>query len=125
MWFWIFMLLVDLLTPLTMIGFGKYFSKKVPQEINGVFGYRTSMSMKNRDTWEFAHKYLGKIWSISGWIMLPITILLFFLLIGKSMSCVGTAGGILCMVQLIPLVGSIFLTEMALKKVFDRYGSRR
>lgn len=125
MWFWIFMLLVDLLTPLTMIGFGKYFSKKVPQEINGVFGYRTSMSMKNRDTWEFAHKYLGKIWNISGWIMLPITILLFFLLIGKSMSCVGTAGGILCMVQLIPLVGSIFLTEMALKKVFDQYGSRR
>lgn len=84
MWFWIFMLLVDLLTPLTMIGFGKYFSKKVPQEINGVFGYRTSMSMKNRDTWEFAHKYLGKIWSISGWIMLPITILLFFCSLEKA-----------------------------------------
>ena len=24
-------------------------------------GYRTSMSMKNKDTWEFAHKYCGKV----------------------------------------------------------------
>ena len=35
--------------------------KKAPKEINSVFGYRTSMSMKNKDTWEFAHKYCGKV----------------------------------------------------------------
>ena len=55
--FWIFMLIMDLLLPFTMIGFGRYFMKKAPKEINSVFGYRTSMSMKNKDTWEFAHKY--------------------------------------------------------------------
>ena len=48
--FWIFMLIMDLLLPFTMIGFGKYFMKKAPKEINSVFGYRTSMSMKNKDT---------------------------------------------------------------------------
>ena len=62
MGFWIFMLIMDLLLPFTMIGFGRYFMKKAPKEINSVFGYRTSMSMKNKDTWEFAHKYCGKVW---------------------------------------------------------------
>ena len=61
MGFWIFMLIMDLLLPFTMIGFGRYFMKKAPKEINSVFGYRTSMSMKNKDTWEFAHKYCGKV----------------------------------------------------------------
>ena len=63
MGFWIFMLIMDLLIPFTMIGFGKMFLKKAPDQINYVFGYRTSMSMKNQDTWVFAHYYCGKIWS--------------------------------------------------------------
>lgn len=62
MGFWIFMMFIELLIPVTMIGFGKMFLKHSPKEINMAFGYRTSMSMKNRDTWEFAHKYCGKIW---------------------------------------------------------------
>ena len=32
--------------------FWKIFMKKAPKEINSVFGYRTSMSMKNKDTWD-------------------------------------------------------------------------
>ena len=41
MGFWIFMLIMDLLIPFTMIGFGKMFLKKAPDQINYVFGYRT------------------------------------------------------------------------------------
>ena len=52
MGFWIFMLIMDLLLPFTMIGFGRYFMKKAPKEINSVFGYRTSMSMKNIAAWQ-------------------------------------------------------------------------
>ena len=39
MGFWIFMLIMDLLLPFTMIGFGRYFMKNAPKEINSVFGY--------------------------------------------------------------------------------------
>lgn len=123
--FWAFMLLMDLLIPFTMIGFGKYFIKNAPKEINAVFGYRTSMSMKNKDTWKYAHKYCGKIWYVCGWILLPITIICLLLAVGKSKDYVGTVGGIICGIQLIPLVGSIFLTEAALKKIFDENGKRR
>ena len=125
MGFWLFMLTMDLLIPFTMIGFGRYFLKKVPKEINMVFGYRTAMSMKNKETWEFAHKYCGKIWYACGWIMLPVTVVFLLLTIGKSEDYVGMVGGVICIVQLIPLIGSIFQTEIALKKNFDKNGKRR
>ena len=123
-----FMLIMDLLLPFTMIGFGRYFMKKAPKEINSVFGYRTSMSMKNKDTWEFAHKYCGKVWYVCGMVMLPITVIFMLLVIGKNEDCVGSMGGIICGVQLIPLIGligSILPTEIALKKNFDKNGTRR
>ena len=125
MGFWIFMLIMDLLLPFTMIGFGRYFMKKAPKEINSVFGYRTSMSMKNKDTWEFDHKYCGKVWYVCGMVMLPITVIFMLLVIGKNEDCVGSIGGIICGVQLIPLIGSILPTEIVLKKNFDKNGTRR
>ena len=62
MGFWIFMLIMDLLLPFTMIGFGRYFMKKAPKKINSVFGYRSSMSMKNKDTYMAIPTYI--IWLV-------------------------------------------------------------
>ena len=125
MGFWIFMLGMDLLIPFTMIGFGRYFLKSAPKEINAVFGYRSSMSMKNKDTWAFAHHYCGRLWYCGGWMLLPVSVLVMALVAGKPQDVVGTAGGILCEVQLIPLIGSIVPTEIALRKNFDKNGNRR
>lgn len=49
MGYWFFMLAMNLLLPAIMIISGGYFMKKAPKEINYVFGYRTNMSMKNKD----------------------------------------------------------------------------
>lgn len=125
MGFWIFVLIMDLLIPCVMLGFGRYFMKNAPNEINAVFGYRTSMSMKNKETWKFAHQYCGKIWYICGLLTLPLTILLLFLVIGKSTNHVGTMGTIIVFGQLVPFMGSIFPTELALRKTFDKNGNRR
>ncbi len=125
MGFWLFMLVADLLIPFTMIIFGRCFLSGGPKEINAVLGYRTTMSMKNKDTWEFAHKYCGKIWYICGLIMLPLTIGCMLLMVGQSEDCTGSFGGILSAVQMIPLIGSVFFTEKALKKYFDKFGNRR
>ena len=59
---------MDLLIPLTMAGFGKLFTTKIPP-INAAFGYRSMMSMKNRDTWEFAHKYCGRLFA---WLQISL-----------------------------------------------------
>lgn len=125
MGFWIFMLVMDLLVPFTMIGFGKYFTQNAPKEINKVFGYRTPMSMKNKETWEFAHHYCGKLWLIIGCIMLVPSVIAMLFVIGKDESVIGTFGGILCVVQLVFLIGSIFPTEIALKNNFDKHGNRK
>ena len=125
MGFWIFMLIMDLLIPLSMIGFGHLFSKKVPQSINYVFGYRTSMSMKNNDTWVFAHHYCGNLWLRWGKILLPVSILTMCFSIGKDIDTIGKIGAIICFVQMIPLAGVIIPTERALRKTFDKNGKTK
>ena len=125
MGFWIFMLFMDLLIPLTMIGFGRLFMTKYPQNINAVFGYRTKRSMKNKDTWEFAHKYIGNLWFKCGLALLPFTVILLIPVWGRGNDVIGTIGGIICDVQIVLLIGPIFPTEAALKKTFDKNGVRR
>lgn len=125
MGFWIYMLLMDLLIPLTMLGFGLYFAKGGPRDINAVFGYRTRRSMRNRDTWEFAHRHCGKVWRVCGLILLPASVIPMLFVLGRGESTVGTVGGIVCGVQLAVLIGSIFPTELALRREFDEKGDRR
>lgn len=120
--YWIFMFVIDLLLPVTMISLGRYFSKHAPKEINPLFGYRTEMSMKNEQTWQFANHYFGKISYRFGWIQLPITILFMLPAIGKDTTFISIAGLILIGVQLIPLFASIAITEHALHKNFDSNG---
>ena len=72
-----------------------------------------------------AYKYCGKVWYVCGMVMLPITVIFMLLVIGKNEDCVGSIGGIICGIQLIPLIGSILPTEIALKKNFDKNGTRR
>ncbi len=123
--FWCFMLIVDLLVPLTMILFGNHFRTKAPKAINSLFGYRTTMSMKNQDTWAFAHQYVGSWWRIAGMILLPLSVLPLFFVLHQSIDTIGLVGSVICMLQLIPMVLSLFATEKALKKVFDKNGQRK
>ncbi|MBE6107870.1 MAG: SdpI family protein [Erysipelotrichaceae bacterium] len=125
MGFWFFMTCCILLIPLTMIGFGLYFQKKAPQEINILFGYRTEMSMKNKETWEFAHYTIGNIWYRTGLVLMIIVIFIMLCLFQKDINTISIAGTIMMMIQLIPLIASIFLTEAALKKHFDKDGNRK
>lgn len=125
MGFRIFMLVMVLLIPLMMIGFGRLFLKKAPGTINAVFGYRTSMSMKNKDTWEFAHKYCGRLWFYGGLALVPLSVIPLLFVFHKGADVVGNVGAVIEIVQLVPLIGSIIPTEMALRKNFDRDGVRR
>ncbi len=125
MGFWIFMLIMDMLIPAVMIGFGRLFLKKPPKDINAAFGYRTNMSMKNKDTWVFAHKYCGKMWYICGIILLPLSIIAMLFVIRESIDTIALSGVIICSFQACFLIGSIFPTEKALKKTFDKNGRRR
>ena len=123
MGFWIFMLVMNLIIPVIMTGFGWYFLKGRPKEINHIVGYRTKLSMRNQDTWRFAHHYCGKLWFILGLILLILTPLIMIL--GLKLDNGIDYGGIICTVQVIVLLGSIFPTECALRRNFNEDGSRK
>ncbi len=123
--FWTFVLLFDLMVPLVMIGFGKSFMKNPPTEINPGFGYRTTMSTKNKLTWDFAQRYAGKVWYKISRIMLPLSILPLLLVIGREIGTVGTVGFWVSMAQVAVMLGTIPVVEHALKKNFDKNGRRK
>jgi uncharacterized membrane protein len=125
MWFWWFMLTFDLLTPITMIIGGWMMEKHTPKEINGFIGYRTPRSMKNKDTWNFAHSYCGKLWWKIGWILLVPSLIANIPFYGSSDDTIGVVGGILVAIQIAALVLSIFPTERALKKNFNADGTKK
>lgn len=123
--FWVFMLIMCLLSPVLMIGFGRYFVKGDPGKINRWFGYRTKRSMKNQETWIFAHRYSGKIWFFSGLVLLPLSIVPLFFFYKKSVDDIGFAGLIIVILQLIVMISVLPITESALKKNFDESGRRK
>lgn len=125
MWFWWFMFCCDLLIPVTMIVCGQMMWKHCPKNINGLMGYRTSRSMRNMDTWKFAHEYCGKLWWKIGWITLIPSIIIHIPFYGTEDNTIGVVGGILVTIQVIILIASIYPTERALKRNFTDDGIRR
>ena len=123
--FWIFMLIMVLLIPLTMLFFGWLLFRKTPKEINYVYGYRTKRSMMNEETWRFANQYFGKVWYLCGLISAPLSVIAIAIVFGKEPGTMGTVGGIITMLQMLPLIGAIVPTESELKKNFDENGKRR
>lgn len=81
--------------------------------------------MMNMETWKFAHAYIGKLWFICGFLLFPLSAVVMTFVFGKGPDTVGIAGGILTIVQMIIVIGTILPTENALKISFDEYGRRR
>lgn len=124
MWFWWFMFVCNMLIPIILIIAGRMMWKHHPRKINLVYGYRTSRSMKNMDTWIFAHEYCGKLWWKLGWFSLLPSIAVQIPFFNSSEDVVGIIGTIICILQLVILIASIFPTETALKITFNDDGTR-
>jgi len=125
MGFRLYMTAMDLLIPVTMILLGLLMLRRPPAKINLLFGYRTAMSMKNPDTWDFAHRYCGRLWLRWGLVLLPLSPLPLLLVPGNDAERLGTVGGLVCLAQAVPLLLSVVLTELALRRTFRPDGERK
>lgn len=123
--FWLFCTVMCLLVPFIMLYFGWRFQKHPPKNINSLYGYRTSRSMKNQQTWDFAHQVCGILWFRAGLILLPISLVAMLFVWGRSVEEIGMWSIPVMAVQLVVLVGSIFPVERALKRSFDQFGRKR
>ena len=122
--FWLYLLICDLLIPAAMLVFGIRFGKNPPKKINSLFGYRTSRSMRNQQTWAYAHRYLGKFWKLLAPMLVVLAVVPMALVYGKTNDEMSTVGLIVCFVQLALLLCSLPITEQYLKRTFDEHGRR-
>ena len=123
--FWGFVLAFDLLVPGLMTGLGKKFMKHPPTEINPSYGYRTTMSSKNQDTWDFAQKHMGKVWYQAGRMLLIPSVVPLLFVLGQDVGTVGYVGMAVSGVQIAVMLSSIAFVERTLRKTFDKNGNRR
>ena len=123
--FFIFMFICNLLTPLIMITAGFLMYKKPPKEINGLIGYRTAMSQKNKDTWFFAQTYCGKLWLKIGAALSIPSVIVQIPFINAGEDVLGTLALVIEFIQIAVLISSVFSVEKALKRTFDENGNRK
>ena len=113
-------LLLLLMVPIITLIAGYLMYRYTPKSINGLVGYRTSKSMINQDTWDFANKYCASLWIKLGIITTVISFLIYILFdVNKIVSIV------IVLIQTFLLLLSIIPVEKALKKIFDDDGNRR
>ncbi len=91
-----------------------------PRKINSIYGYRTSSSKRNLDTWTIANKYSATIMIIQGFILtiIGLTTLLF-----PDSGAIGTAVGFVLFISSIVILA--VATEKHLDKLFDKEGNRK
>ena len=123
--FWLFFTAMDLLIPGIMVGIGARFLKHPPGTVNAWYGYRTARSMKNQETWDFAHETCGKLWVRLGKLSFLPALLAAVLTFGRGIETVSVASIVVVTVQTLVLIGSIFPVERALKRNFDDSGRKR
>ena len=122
---YIYMLLTSLLIPVIMLVFGWIFRCQAPKKINVWYGYRTARSMKNEDTWVFAHQHIGRTWMLVGAVLLVISVIPMIAVYGKDDDTVSVVSLVLLFVQMLPMIMSLIPTERALKRTFDENGIRK
>ena len=121
--FWWFLFICNLLTPIIMILAGYWAWKHCPSEINPILGYRTKRSMKNINTWKFAHDYAGRLWWKVGWILMILTILVQLTLMNSNTDVIENLSMGVFFVQVLIMLLTIIPVENALKKKFNDDGT--
>ncbi|MCR3758709.1 SdpI family protein [Clostridium felsineum] len=121
------MFIWNFIVPIIILLFGLIFRNHSPKNINGIYGYRTSMATKNKETWDFAHKCLSKLWIKIGTVMLIITAIYSYIVMVSTFNYKfkENMDVVLILIQTFVLIMSIIPVEKELKKNFDENGNRK
>ncbi|MDO4732661.1 MAG: SdpI family protein [Bacillota bacterium] len=118
MGFWIFMLCMLLLSPLSMLVLGVLWGKRPPKERNPLYGYRSRRSFSSPEAWDYAQQRAGRFFLLTGGLLFPPTLLAMLLLLEQEIVVVGGFGALLCLLQCVPLFFIVFYVEKGLKEEF-------
>lgn len=105
---------------LILVIVGLLFKTFPPTKINSIYGYRTTTSSRNLDTWKVANSYSAGLMTIEGLILSSIGLLTTFIQVNAA---IGTAIGIGLMFSSFIIL--VVTTEKHLHKLFDKDGNRK
>lgn len=108
-----------------MIISGAVMLYKAPRKMNRFMGYRTSMSMKSPETWKFAHSLCGKLWTVIGCILLPISAVPMLFISGRTYTEIEKIGEIIAVIQVVVMLCSVVYVEYSLRRNFYKNGERK
>jgi uncharacterized membrane protein len=89
-----------------------------PKKANWIYGYRTSSAMKNQETWNEANKYSANLLLLSGFVTLIAGIMCYYYPNKNSINLVATSFVVMVII-------TISMTEIHLKKTFNKEGNRK
>lgn len=113
----LYLLLGQLFTGFLLLTIAVVFYYSPPKKMNSIYGYRTSRSMINGDTWNIGNAYSAKVFLIIAILQIVIVLLVGFLIKGIWIA-------VLPMITLvIGVILIIILTEQHLKDNFDVNGN--
>ncbi|KHO39140.1 hypothetical protein OR62_07675 [Clostridium tetani] len=92
-----------------------------PEHINNNLGYRTPFSMKNKDTLYEGNRFCGTMLLISGIIFIPFSILIKYVYSNN----LNLSMRISSLSLLIIIIIGIVCTEIHLRRIFDKNGTRK
>lgn len=125
-WYQIILFLLGITVPLLILIFGVLMIVRPPRDVKTIVAYRSTMSLKNRDTWYFAHAVCGKLWCVLGVLLLLLSALAQFLILRTGNETLLTISTIaLAVIQTLALIGTLPIVERRLKKAFHSNGRRR
>lgn len=109
-----------MLVPLIMFFVGLYWRVKTPAFKTGKLVYRTEVTEKSAEVWEFAHTHCGKLWTRFGAILAVISVVLMVVFDGSYPKFImWLLGG-----QMLILCITVFMIDFLAKNLFDENGVR-
>ncbi|MEZ0539583.1 SdpI family protein [Fibrella arboris] len=107
---------------------GLLFAKYQPNNINYLYGYRTSRSMRKQDTWKTATKLVAHLPIKSQLTIIGGIVLLFFAekqLVTNLLSQLADLYLVAMLISTMSVILPVFFVESSLKKQFQYDGSRK
>jgi Predicted integral membrane protein len=118
----LFYLATLFIIPITLVGLSLLWRKSGPKKINGMYGYRTRRSKASQEAWDFAHIYSSKLFLLTGIIQFVLTGLICISYWSIGPDFIENLITIILTIQSLSLILVILMTELALKKNFDKNG---
>ncbi|MCU0356088.1 MAG: SdpI family protein [Cyclobacteriaceae bacterium] len=101
---------LHLSSAMLMLGISYLYLRFPPKEINSVYGYRTSRSMRSIDAWKLANSFSARMMFILACALVPVQGILY-VAVDEETSLLAY-----CVILCLGLIALIPLTEKHLKK---------